>query len=185
MRACWSRTLFVLVLFIGWAQSAAAEFGMEFGVESFRWREFEAGRRLLEESGPRYRLGLNWLSPLGGNPWHAIELRGALYFGSVDYDGQACTLSGMCIPFQTDTDYLGVSGEVSFIRRITVAANGEIFVGGGIDSWERDVQGRDNVAGAVESWTVFYLMGGTGDTVERGGQPPSAAGGRQVPLLHL
>lgn len=158
----WKRSLFFLVLSVGSVGEAAAELGIEFGIESSRWREFDAGARLLEESGPRYRVGANWLAPLGGDPWHALELRGSLYFGGVDYDGQACTLSGSCIPFQTDADYLGVSGEVSLIRRFGASANGEWFAGGGIDSWERDVQGRGNVSGAIENWTVFYFMGGGG-----------------------
>lgn len=42
---------------------AADEWNMSFGVEDFRWREFNNGSRLLEESGLRYALGLGLVRP--------------------------------------------------------------------------------------------------------------------------
>lgn len=176
------RSILWLALLIGGAgQTAAAELGVEFGVENFRWREFEAGQRLLEESGPRYRLGVSWSGPLGA-PWRAIELRGALYWANLDYDGQACTLSGLCVPFQTDAEYLGVNGEAIAVRGIAAAGNGELFAGGGIDSWSRDVKGRDGVVGAVEDWTVFYLVAGAGARWAQSGARYRAQAGVKYPF---
>lgn len=174
------RALYLFVLVFGWPGTAAAELGVEFGIESFRWREFEAGARLLEEGGPRYRLGATWRQQFGGGP-DSVQLRGALYFGSVEYDGQACTLSGICVPFQSDAEYLGMSGEISVTRGFR--RGGEVFGGGGIDTWERDIRGRGGVAGVVEQWTVFYLFGGAGARWRGAGAQYSAHAGLKYPFF--
>lgn len=164
MSTRWSSCVFALglTLAVGIVGKAAAELSLEVGVESFRWREYDAGARLLEESGPRFRLGANWREPLGVDQRNYVQLRGGLYFGDVDYDGHACMFAGTCTPFMTDTAYHGVAAEAMFSRHFGRSPSGEFFAGGGIDAWRRDVAGRDNVAGAVEYWTVFYLLAGTG-----------------------
>lgn len=164
MFACSKRLVAFFVLAIGMTGATAAELGLELGVESFRWREFDAGGgRLLEESGPRYRLDLTWHRAFGADSLNSLLLRGGLYLGRVDYDGQACNLSsGVCFPFRTETDYVGVLTEGRLARHIGATGNGEVFAGGGIDTWERDVKGRGGVGDAIETWTVFYLLAGGG-----------------------
>lgn len=162
MRVCWKRSLFFLMLVLGGVGNAAADVNLDFGVESFRWREFDAGAQLLEETGPRFRLGATWQQPYGVDQRDVLNLRGALYFGRINYDGQACTLSGTCVPFQADADYTGAAVESLIVRRVGASQAGEIFGGGGIDTWRRDIKGTAGVAGAIEDWTVLYLLAGGG-----------------------
>jgi hypothetical protein len=157
-----TRTLLLLVLTFGGIGNAAAELSLNFGVESFRWREFDSGAQLLEETGPRYRVGGMWRQPVGVNERDYLNLRGALYFGRIDYDGQACTLVGLCTPFQTDADYVGTNVEALFEHRVGATGSGEVFGGGGLDTWRRDIKGSGSVAGAIEDWTVLYFVGGGG-----------------------
>jgi len=141
---------------------ARADISVWFGAESFRWLEFDAnGDRLLEESGPRYRVGADWSWPFADRQF-MLDVRGSVYLGRVDYDGQACTLAGACTPFQTDTDYTGAEVGATVVRRFGDTAGGQIFAGGGIDSWRRDVKGRGSVRGAIEDWYVFYAVAGGG-----------------------
>jgi hypothetical protein len=139
----------------------ADEFDFRFGVEHFRWREYDGGTRLLEEKGPRVHLGVDWKTPLQGNNLF-LDLSGTLYLGRVDYDGQACSLGGSCTPFNADADYLGVQARGLFARRFGDASGLELFGGGGFDAWQRDIQGHGGVSGATENWYVFYLAGGVG-----------------------
>lgn len=156
------RLVLFLVLGFGGTACAAAEVNVDFGIESFRWREFDAGARLLEETGPRYRVGGTWRQPLGANSPDELNLSGALYFGAIDYDGQACTLAGVCVPFQTDADYTGTVVEARLLRHVGAAQTGEIFAGGGLDTWRRDIKGTAGVSGATEDWTVLYVLAGGG-----------------------
>jgi len=161
--AAWGRSTLCLALVIACSDPVpAAELSLELGVESFYWREYEAGARLLEERGPRFRLGGSWRQPLGMHDRDNLLLRGALYFGEVDYDGQACDFSNNCFPFQTDARYGGALVEATVTRSLSRSSNGEVFAGGGVDTWRRDIQGRDGVSGAIEDWTVFYLVTGAG-----------------------
>ena len=178
----WKRSLCSLVLLFGLIGQASAELGIEFGIEDFRWREFEAGTRLLKESGTRHRLGASWRQALSFDQRDSLLVRGALYFGGVDYDGQACDTSQNCVPFQTDTDYVGLAGEATFARRFGARGNGELFVGGGIDSWERDVKGHSGVSGAIENWTVFYALAGGGAHWQRHGARFHAQIGAKFPF---
>jgi hypothetical protein len=150
------------VIYAGVIASARADLGIWFGAESFRWREFDdSGARLLEESGPRFRVGADW-SWAFGEPRLLLDVRGSIYLGSVDYDGQACTLAGACTPFQTDTEYTGAEAGATVTRRFGEAFGGEVFAGGGVDTWRRDVKGRGSVRGAIEDWYVFYAVAGGG-----------------------
>ena len=162
MRRQRQQLLALVILAVGAVGDAAAELSLDFGIESFRWREFDAGAQLLEETGPRFRGGVTWRQLFGTEQRNELQLRGTLYFGRVDYDGQACTLSGSCTPFQTDADYTGGVAEAMYTWCFGAAPIGESFVGGGIDSWRRDIKGSGNVSGAIEDWAVFYVLGGGG-----------------------
>lgn len=157
-----SRLVSAFLLWIATMSSASAEFGFRTGVEDFRWQEFNGGgSRLLEESGRRYRFGIDWRIPLQ-RPEFLLEFQGSIYVGQVDYNGQACTLSGSCVPFRSDTTYSGGQIEALLVSRFGQIAGGELIVGGGIDNWRRDIRGHSGVSGVAEDWTVFYLLGGGG-----------------------
>lgn len=153
----------VVVLMLGTAGAAQAELGVQLGVENFRWREFNAdGTRLLEERGPRLQVGGEWRLALGEQREYLLQLRGALYLGSVEYDGQACVLGGSCAPYMNDSNYFGSVVETTIARRYGVPTGTELFAGAGADNWRRDIQGSAEVQGAVEDWTVLYLLAGGG-----------------------
>lgn len=162
MFMCGKRLAVFLILLLGGIGSAAADVSLDFGVESFRWREFDAGAQLLKETGPRYRIGATWRRPVGVERRDYLNVRGSVYLGRVDYDGQACTLSGVCVPFKSDADYTGAAAEAVFGRALGASRVGRIFGGGGIDIWRRNISGRGSVSGSIEDWTVFYLMAGGG-----------------------
>lgn len=169
MRVYGRRALVSLALFAASFGEAGAEVGLELGVEDFRWREFDStGAQLLEERGPRYRVGAHLRRPLGEGQRDYLQLRGALYFGEVDYDGLACgSAPGSCVPFQTDADYAGAFAEGTLARFVGPASNAELFAGGGIDLWRRDIAGGIDssgrvVSGAIEDWTVLYAVAGGG-----------------------
>jgi hypothetical protein len=141
----------------------AEEIDFRFGVENFRWREYDsAGARLLEEKGPRVHAGIDWRIPIGNSRNMLLDASGTLYLGRVDYDGQACDLSNNCRPYQSDTDYLGMQARVLLVRRFGDASGFELFGGGGFDSWQRDIAGDATVSGAIENWYVFYAAAGGG-----------------------
>lgn len=162
MRTRWKQLLVFLVLAPGIVGDALAEWSIDFGVESFRWQEFDAGAKLLEETGPRFRIGGTWRQPFGVDQRDLLQLRGALYLGNIDYDGQACTLSGSCVPFKTDATYAGATVEATYSRRFGTQPIGEFFVGGGTDSWRRDIKGSGSVSGAIEDWSVLFALAGAG-----------------------
>lgn len=162
MRTRWNQLLVLLTLAVGPVGEALAEWSLDLGVESFRWQEFDAGARLLEETGPRFRVGGTWRLPVGIEQRDLFQLRGAIYLGNVDYDGQACTLSGSCSPFKTDATYGGATVEATYARRFGAQPMGELFVGGGTDSWRRNIKGSGGVSGAIEDWSVLYAIAGGG-----------------------
>ena len=105
-------------------------FAVNAGVESFRWKEFSGGQRLLSESGPRLAVGLmldHLLSAEQTNPY-ALEAR--VYLGVIDYDGQ--TQEG--VPAQTDVDYFGVSAEAMGGLRLTGKLRMDLLGGLGMDT---------------------------------------------------
>lgn len=159
----WKSWVGATALLVCVSGEAAANVGIWFGGESFRWREYDAaGARLLEESGPRFHVGADWRRAFGDDKQTLLDVRGSLYLGEVDYDGQACTLSGSCTPFQTDTEYSGVQISAIVARRFGARGGGEVFGGGGIDTWLREVKGRGSVRGVEEDWTTYYLVAGGG-----------------------
>jgi hypothetical protein len=144
---------------------AATEWMMQAGIEDFRWREFEGGTRLLEESGTRYSLGIGLESPMSPDSLTVFNAEGKLYFGTVDYDGQACNvLTGVCVPSASETDYDGIMAEASVSRRYPKDQGGafEVFGAVGIDSWTREIKSTAFASGGWEDWTVFYGRAGAG-----------------------
>lgn len=157
--------LFVLfvVLFFCPLGTVFAELGFRAGPEEFRWREYNSGgARLLEESGQRYRLGVDWRRRFSSDPQLFVEISGSFYLGNVDYDGQACTLSGACVPYRSETRYIGEHGEATLLRRFGGRAGALMVFGVGVDHWERQIRGDNTVSGVVEEWTLIYLLGGSG-----------------------
>jgi hypothetical protein len=138
---------------------------VSFGAESFRWLEYDSsGTQIVKETGPRYRVGADWSRAIGDDNQALLDLRGSVYLGRVDYDGQACTISfpSVCSAFQSETDYFGAEFSATVARRFGDASGSEVFAGGGIDSWRRQVKGSGTVRGAIEDWTTFYLLAGVG-----------------------
>lgn len=110
-------------------------------VESFTWKEHVAGRKLLEESGKLYGIGMLYTndakSVLG------FKGRAELFGGTVDYDGHVMNiLTGELTPSKTDTSYLGVKLEGDIGYRHTAITNFvvEPFAGLGYHGWRRDIK---------------------------------------------
>jgi len=62
---------------------------VQFGVQSFSWREFsETGTRLLQEKGTRYSIGAAFDNYLREDPGLLYSINGKIYLGTVGYDGQ-------------------------------------------------------------------------------------------------
>jgi hypothetical protein len=160
MTRCKSIAVLATLMF-GLAGNAAAELNLQIGAERLRWREHDAaGQRLLEERGPRVRVGGEWRLMLDER--YLFQLHGALYLGQVEYDGQACILGGACSPYVSDTNYFGGVAEVTLARRFGADAGPELFVGASVDHWVRDIEGDAAVQGAIEDWTVFSVNAGVG-----------------------
>lgn len=153
------------LLVVAGEATAANEWSLQFGIEDFRWREFEGGSRLLEESGTRYSLGIGIESPVSPDALTVLGVEGKLYFGTVGYDGQACNIvTSVCVPSASDTDYNGLMGEAWIARRQPGAGGGafEVFGAAGIDGWRREVKSTATASGSTEDWTVFYGRAGAG-----------------------
>jgi hypothetical protein len=164
------------------AGAHADEFDLRIGVESFRWREYDSsGTRLLQEKGPRMHVGVDWRIP-AGSAANMLDLSGTLYFGRADYDGQACTLSGSCRPYQSDADYLGTHLRALFAHRFGDVSGFEMFGGAGLDTWRRDIDGDATVSGAIENWHVFYAAAGIGGYWQGTATRGSARIGAKYPL---
>jgi hypothetical protein len=142
---------------------AGTGWGLFAAVEQFEWREFDAGTRLLEESGPRIHLGAQTRMPLRADSPVTLDARGSLYFGSVDYDGQACNIfTGVCTPLTSDTNYFGVLLDAVLRWPVGAGQGFEVIAGGGLDAWTREIEGTATAAGVTEDWTVLYLKAGIG-----------------------
>lgn len=143
----------------------ANEWMLNVGVEDFRWREFDGGTQLLEESGVRYSLGVGLESPLSPDALTVFGAEGKLYFGTVDYDGQACNiLTGLCVPSTSETDYNGIMVEALISQRYPRGEGEafEFFGAVGLDAWTREIASTAAASGGTEDWTVFYGKVGGG-----------------------
>lgn len=154
-----------------------------FGSEYFNWREYDgSGTRLLEESGPRYFLGLE--SENAVSPEWVYGLRGRLYLGRVGYDGQ--TLATPPVAVATDTDYSGWSAELDFTRRFLAEASDTsgdhwgVRLALGFDSWRRNIRDTATAYGYEERYGIGYGRLGAVYTSARGW---SVQGGVKLPLV--
>ena len=153
------------------------------GVESFRWMEFDAGQRLLRETGPRLTVGFTLDHLLHGDlarPY-ALEARG--YLGFIDYDGQ--TQAG--VSAQTDVDYFGVSAEAMGGLRRAGNPRMDLLGGLGVDTWTRDIQ--DGVAangspafGYREDYFILYGKLGPGFLFQNGARRSYLQFGIKYPI---
>ncbi|HEX9627687.1 MAG TPA: hypothetical protein VGA00_12175 [Acidiferrobacterales bacterium] len=142
---------------------------MRFGIESFRWQEFDsAGSRLLEETGPRLVVGASYDGFRRTQPGFVYSVAGALYLGSVDYDGQ--TQGG--VPVMSDSDYFGLRVEGLAGWRVGRGVGVDFFGGVGFDDWIRDID--DSIAadglpayGYSETYIIFYTKAGLGLSVSQ------------------
>jgi len=121
----------------------------------FVWKEFDGGSRLLEESGPRYGLGIFQYYELNRLTFRPFL---ELYGGNVDYDGQ--TQGGT--PFVTDTNYAGgrAGFDVGGVILRNPAFSLEPFVGFAFDYWERDIESGAGGIGYKETWRSTSARGG-------------------------
>lgn len=142
-----------------------ADIGMVVGVEKFRWEEFGGtGETLLKETGPLLRIGATYnnLRPVSSGAIYDVE--GRVYFGVVDYDGQACNIStGTCFPNKSDTNYFGIRVEGAGGYRLAHRLKGlDVFGGGGFEFWLRDIEDTATASGALEEYFSFFLKAGIG-----------------------
>src|SRR5574341_1869867 len=82
----------------------------------FNWKEFDAGRRLVKETGPLFGAGgvITLEGPkLDDGSSLTLKVKAELFGSVVDYDGHAQNvLTGQQIPSSTDVTYFGTKGEL-------------------------------------------------------------------------
>ncbi|WP_457635853.1 hypothetical protein [Persephonella sp.] len=126
--------------------SSSYSLDFQYSLKSFTWKEYEAGKQLLKESGFLHEFGFSHrfdAEVLYIKPYAGIEI------GSVNYDGQ--TQSGT--PAKTDTNYWGVLTRLCIGKEIGLFF-GEIGVG--YDYWKRNLE-TSSAIGYTETWSQFYV----------------------------
>jgi hypothetical protein len=149
--------LFLSFICVSSAFSFEAEHDVYGQVQSFTWKEFDNGERLLEESGPLYAIG--YTGKLLFSDIVTLKPRVEVFGGEVDYDGQACNvLTGECFPVESDTYYLGFKTEVDVGLRFMASekVSVEPIAGLGYRWWQREIEDTDRARGATEIWRVSY-----------------------------
>lgn len=140
---------------------AVAEVRVTAGIERFSWGEYNGGK-VLDESGPRYALGLQWL--MSGQSGLLFGYNGRLYYNDVVYNGS--TNSGAA--FSTTTGYQGMLNEAVLHYRLDSAIQPDetdrhyldLVTGLGLDYWVRDIKGSGSVTGYKETYTIGFLRAG-------------------------
>ncbi|WP_293445733.1 hypothetical protein [Persephonella sp.] len=126
--------------------SSSYSLDFQYSLKSFTWKEYEAGKQLLKESGFLHEFGFSHrfdAEVLYIKPYAGIEI------GSVKYDGQ--TQSGT--PVKSDTNYWGV------LTRVCVGKEIGLFFGEtgiGYDYWKRNLE-TSSAIGYTETWSQFYV----------------------------
>lgn len=167
---------------VGLATAGADELALMGGAERIQWEESTSAGRLLEESGTLFRGGGFWRRPFSEDRM-LLEIRGSGYFGRLKYDGQACNVaSSVCTPYQSHANYLGLAGEATVAREYGGTPGGEIFAGGGFDTWRRDIKGDSNTSGVVEDWFLLYAIAGGGYRWSHPGARYELRAGLKYPL---
>jgi hypothetical protein len=135
-----------------------------FREEYFTWREYDGGRRLLEETGPRQVLGVDRV-------FNREDITFApsfeFMFGTVDYDGH--TQDGT--PATTDVEYRGftLAGDGGKIFRFSSGGTLEPHLSLAWESWRRDIKSSGIAIGYVEKWDSFLARGGLRGEIPLGG----------------
>ncbi|HKJ70428.1 MAG TPA: hypothetical protein VKA55_01560 [Gammaproteobacteria bacterium] len=148
-------------------QPNSPRLGLHLGVEHFKWKESDPNqpsRELLEESGPRLAGTVTFDNFLKPDEGLVYALKGRLYYGEVDYDGE--TQAG--VPLRTDVEYAGTlaEGRAGYRFPLTWAGMGLDVLGGlGGEYWSRDIHdGYDangnKAQGYQEEYTVAYARAG-------------------------
>ena len=143
---------FAAALLLAAPAARAETFEVYMRLEKFTWEEFDAGERLLEESGPRVGIGLRGTAQ-SFERWR-MDLRADGFLGRVDYDGQ--TFAGD--PIRDNTDYIGARGEVDAVLR-PPAQGVRIHprFGFGARYWLRRLaEGETDAGGYDEGWFMLY-----------------------------
>lgn len=168
----------------------AAESAVYLTVDSFTWKEFDDGQRMVKESGTLYGAGFmyhkEFESHLTIRP--VVELFG----GKVDYDGHACDLSGSCQPAMTKTGYFGakLEGDLGRMFRPVESFSLEPFAGLGLRAWTRDIYNGtaadgSATAGYREKWATLYARAGLGGGADLSGKTRVfALAGVKLPLYN-
>ena len=115
----------------------APQASVQFGVQSFRWREFgDTGERLLQEKGARFSIGAAFDNFRREDSGVLYGINGKIYLGSVDYDGQ--TQSGT--PATSDVAYVGLNIEAQGGYRIGQRIGLDVF----------------GALGMISYWLIYY-----------------------------
>src|SRR5690348_14963280 len=146
---------------------------LEFGPEYYYWQENDNGKKLLDESGPRYALELSSKATLAKN-W-LTTVRFKIYYGHVDYNGQ--TQGGT--PVKSTTDYYGGLVDFGTGYRWTSSKGRHLDLMGrfGAEDWQRDLNGA---GGYGENWFPIYFRTGLETSREKAGW--TAALGVKIPI---
>jgi len=150
-----------LLLSLGMVASPviAADIDLYAQVQSFTWKEFAKGSRLLKEEGPIYGVEGSVQLPIRR---FALKGRGEVFGGSIDYKGE--TWGGD--PVRTDSNYFGfkLEGDFGWVFPIGERASLDPFAGLGYRWWLRDLESTHEATGYLENWSSLYLrLGGRGD----------------------
>ena len=167
------------------AQAAdSPQTSVQFGAQSFRWREFgDTGERLLEENGARFSIGAAFDNFRREGSGVLYSVNGKIYLGSVDYDGQ--TQSGT--PATTDVSYFGLNIEAQGGYRFGQRIGLDVFGALGIDEWLRSIRDGRTTTGSVaygydEYYTILYGKAGLGFFQMLNGWRYMLQGGVKMPL---
>lgn len=145
-------------------ETGFGRFGVDAGLDVFRWREYEAGQRLLAETGTRYRLRASLDSLTGRSRGLVHSVAVSLHGGTVDYDGQ--DTNGRFVGSRTAYRGGQVDGWLAY-RHPVRGGRLAMDVGGGLDwaRWERDIRSGRNalgeqVGGFAETYEVATARAG-------------------------
>jgi autotransporter-like protein len=135
----------------------SAEVEVYAAVDSFVWKEFIDGTRLLKESGTLTGLGVSFRKDFADRL--VLDASAEIFGGRVGYDGG--TQSG--VPATSTVDYLGLKLKGDAGKRFSVAGpfTLEPFAGLGYRTWRRGIRNGttpsgQQVQGYTEQWTTLY-----------------------------
>ena len=202
-RLVWNRSvqalcfaMFMVCGIISVSHASADELYVYGTVESFTWREFDAGERAVMESGPLFGIGLSYFHEFENRI--TVTPRGEIFFGSVDYDGHACTtdpitLQQTCQPATATVGYVGLTfdGDIGFRFKLKQSSFIEPFGGLGLRTWRRDIRNGtaadgSATAGYIEDWsTLNFRLGVRGGVDLSKSSKMFAEAGVKLPLYNV